>query len=102
MCHLPVSVSLTCPYHEYIKMCEEIACNCLSAAGCPARTHCSIQTYRGYSVTFTIVKRDEKSSMFQEHPFVEVKMQMIPEDRDLWSIVCGKNVEPDGEGSTEA
>ena len=29
-------------------------------------------------------------------------MQMILEDKDLWSIVCGKEVEPVGEGSTEA
>ncbi len=30
------------------------------------------------------------------------KMQMILEDKDLWDIVCGEEVEPGGEGSSEA
>ena len=29
-------------------------------------------------------------------------MQMILEDKYLWSIVCSEKVEPDGEGSTKA
>ena len=30
------------------------------------------------------------------------KMQMVLEDKDLWSIVSGEEVEPVGEGTTEA
>ena len=34
--------------------------------------------------------------------FWKFKMQMVLEDKDLWSIVSGEVVEPVGEGSTEA
>ena len=30
------------------------------------------------------------------------KMQMILEDKDLWSIVCGEEVEPAGDGPAAA
>ena len=30
------------------------------------------------------------------------KMQMVLEDKDLWGIVSGEEVEPAGEGTTEA
>ena len=33
---------------------------------------------------------------------LKFKMQMVLEDKDLWSIVSGEEVEPVGEGATEA